>query len=175
VKTTGYVNVSLNVNGRSYEVEAEPRTLLIDLLRNTLKIKSVRRGCEEGECGACTVLLNGKPIYSCLTLAVQVDGAEILTVEGLIKDEKMHSLMQAFIENYAVQCGYCTPGMILAAYYLLNTVENPTEEDIRRSVSGNLCRCTGYVNIIKAIKDTVRRKKRENQIKVTKGDAPYKV
>jgi len=145
------VNVSLKVNGKAYEVQVESRTLLIDLLRNHLKIKSVHRGCEEGECGACTVLLNGKPVLSCITLAAQVSGSDLLTVEGLTTDAKMSSLMDAFAEHYAIQCGYCTSGMLLTAYHLLNTVSDPTEEEIRKGVSGNLCRCTGYVNIVKAI------------------------
>ena len=159
VKAMNSVNVSLKVNGRSYKVQVEPRTPLIDLLRNTLKMKSVHRGCEEGDCGACTVLLNGKPILSCITLAVQVDGEEILTVEGLMQDEKMRSLMNSIVENYALQCGYCTPGMLLSAYHLLSTVKDPTDEEIRRGIAGNLCRCTGYVNIVKAIKDAAQNTK----------------
>jgi carbon-monoxide dehydrogenase small subunit len=154
--------ISLKVNGRPCEVEISPRTSLMDLLRNSLKIKSVHRGCEEGECGACTVLLDGKPILSCITLAVQVDGTEILTMEGLIEDKKMRSLMKAFVESYAMQCGYCTPGMLLSAYYILSANRNPTEEDIRRGISGNLCRCTGYVNIVKAIKDVAHNKRSED-------------
>jgi len=151
VREMSAVNVSLKVNGKAYEVQVESRTLLIDLLRNHLKIKSVHRGCEEGECGACTVLLNGKPVLSCITLAAQVSGSDLLTVEGLTTDAKMSSLMDAFAEHYAIQCGYCTSGMLLTAYHLLNTVSDPTEEEIRKGVSGNLCRCTGYVNIVKAI------------------------
>ncbi len=153
------VNVSLKVNGKAYEVQVEPRTLLIDLLRNHLKIKSIHRGCEEGECGACTVLLNGKPILSCITLAAQASGSDLLTVEGLTTDAKMNSLMDAFAEHYAIQCGYCTPGMLLTAYHLLNTVSDPTEEEIRKGISGNLCRCTGYVNIVKAIQTAFQTQK----------------
>jgi aerobic-type carbon monoxide dehydrogenase small subunit (CoxS/CutS family) len=145
--------MSIKVNGVSHDLQLEPRTLLIDLLRDNLKLKGVHRGCSEGECGACTVLLNGAPILSCITLAVQADGGEVLTVEGLAEDEKMQAIIEAFTENYAIQCGYCTPGILLSTYHLLGSLEQPTENQIRTAISGNLCRCTGYVNIVKAIKD----------------------
>ena len=144
--------MSIRVNGVSHELQLEPRTLLIDLLRDDLKLKGVHRGCSEGECGACTVLLNGAPILSCITLAVQADGGEVLTVEGLAEDRRMRAIIEAFTENYAIQCGYCTPGILLSTYHLLGSLKQPTENQIRTAISGNLCRCTGYVNIVKAIK-----------------------
>lgn len=144
--------MSVRVNGVSHDLQLEPRTLLIDLLRDNLKLKGVHRGCSEGECGACTVLLNGIPILACITLAVQADGGEVFTVEGLAEDKRMRAIIEAFTENYAIQCGYCTPGVLLSTYHLLGSLEQPTENQIRTAISGNLCRCTGYVNIVKAIK-----------------------
>ena len=144
--------MSIRVNGVSHELQLEPRTLLIDLLRDNLKLKGVHRGCSEGECGACTVLLNGDPILSCITLAIQANGKEVLTVEGLAEDGRMRAIIEAFTENYAIQCGYCTPGILLSTYHLLGSLKQPTENQIRTAISGNLCRCTGYVNIVKAIK-----------------------
>lgn len=152
------VPVETKVNGKLYKLEVEARFTLLDILRDELNIKSVHRGCEEGECGACTVLLNGKPICSCLVLAPQADGAEVTTVEGLLRDGELHPLMLAFVENHAIQCGYCTPGVIMTAYYLLNNLMEFTDEDLRRGIEGNLCRCTGYVHIIKAIKAAKRYK-----------------
>lgn len=152
------VPIETKVNGKLYKLEVETRITLLDMLRDELKIKSVHRGCEEGECGACTVLLSGKPVCSCLVLAPQVDGAAITTVEGFLKGDELHPLMQAFIENSAMQCGFCTPGIIITAYYLLNTLAEFTDEDLRRGIEGNLCRCTGYTNIIKAIRAAKRYK-----------------
>ena len=152
------VPIETKVNGKLYKLEVETRTTLLDMLRDELKIKSVHRGCEEGECGACTVLLSGKPVCSCLVLAPQADGAEITTVEGLLKGDELHPIMQAFIENGAMQCGFCTPGIIITAYYLLNNLAEFTDEDLRRGIEGNLCRCTGYTNIIKAIRAAKRYK-----------------
>jgi len=152
------VPVEIKVNNKSYKLEVEPRVTLLEALRDELKIKSVHRGCQEGECGACTVLLNGKPVYSCLVLAPRVDGAEITTVEGLLKNGELHPLMSAFIENHAMQCGYCTPGLIMTTYYLLNNLTEFTDEELRKGIEGNLCRCTGYVHIVKAIKAAKRHK-----------------
>lgn len=146
------VPIEIKVNDKLYKLKVQPRATLLDILRDELRIKSVHRGCEEGECGACTVLLNRKPIYSCLVLAPQVDGAEITTVEGLLKGDELHPLMLAFIENHAIQCGFCSPGVIMTAYFLLNNLREFTDEDLRRGIEGNLCRCTGYQHIIKAIK-----------------------
>lgn len=152
------VLIKTKINHHDYKLEVDSRMTLLDLLREEIGIKSVHRGCEEGECGACTVLFNGKPVCSCLILSPQVNNAEITTVEGLMKDGELHPLMKAFVENNAMQCGYCTPGMAITAYYLLNKWEDFTEDDIRKGLEGNLCRCTGYSNIIKAIKEAKKYK-----------------
>ncbi|MBB5252849.1 glyceraldehyde dehydrogenase subunit gamma [Sulfurisphaera ohwakuensis] len=145
------VKITLKINGEKYETEVEPRRLLVHVLRE-LGFTGVHIGCDTSNCGACTVIMNGKSVKSCTVLAVEADGAEILTVEGLTKDGKLHPIQEAFWENHALQCGYCTPGMIMEAYWLLREKPNPTEEEIREGISGNLCRCTGYQNIVKAIK-----------------------
>ncbi|BAB65557.2 glyceraldehyde dehydrogenase subunit gamma [Sulfurisphaera tokodaii] len=145
------VKITLKINGEKYETEVEPRRLLVHVLRE-LGFTGVHIGCDTSNCGACTVIMNGKSVKSCTVLAVEADGAEILTVEGLAKDGKLHPIQEAFWENHALQCGYCTPGMIMEAYWLLREKPNPTEEEIREGISGNLCRCTGYQNIVKAIK-----------------------
>ncbi len=144
--------INFKLNGRPVSIEVKDNELLINVLRDRLGVLSPKYGCGIGECGACTVLLDGEPVLSCLTLAVEVDGREITTVEGLAKDGKLHPVQEAFIEEGAIQCGYCTPGFILVAKRLLEEEKNPSEERIREYVRGNLCRCTGYVNIIKAIK-----------------------
>ena len=144
--------INFKLNGRPVSIEVKDNELLINVLRDRLGVLSPKYGCGIGECGACTVLLDGEPVLSCLTLAVEVDGREITTVEGLTKDGKLHPVQEAFIEEGAIQCGYCTPGFILVAKRLLEEEKNPSEERIREYVRGNLCRCTGYVNIIKAIK-----------------------
>lgn len=146
--------VSLKVNGVSYEGMVEPRKLLVDFLREDLELTGTHVGCEHGLCGACTILLNGEAVRSCLLFAVQVDGAELMTVEGLAKEGKLHPLQEAFWENHALQCGFCTPGFLMASYAFLKDNPDPTEEDIRKGLSGNLCRCTGYQNIIKAVEAT---------------------
>ncbi|MCF8885676.1 MAG: (2Fe-2S)-binding protein [Aigarchaeota archaeon] len=145
------MKIKFNLNGRSVETEVKPNTTLLDLLRYQLRITSVKRGCEVGECGACTVLLDGKPVNSCLILAARVDGRNIVTVEGLLKDSKLHPIQEAFIEEFAVQCGYCTPGVILTAKALLDINPNPTIAEIKDALSGNLCRCGAYHQIINAI------------------------
>jgi len=144
--------INFKLNGRPVSIEVKDNELLINVLRDRLGVLSPKYGCGIGECGACTVLLDGEPVLSCLTLAVEVDGREVTTVEGLAKDGKLHPVQEAFIEEGAIQCGYCTPGFILVAKRLLEEIRNPSEEMIREYVRGNLCRCTGYVNIIKAIK-----------------------
>jgi carbon-monoxide dehydrogenase small subunit len=144
--------ITLKVNGEVHEVEVEPRRLLVHVLRD-LGYTSVHVGCDTSNCGACTVIMNGRSVKSCTVLAVEADGADILTVEGLSKDGKLHPIQEAFWDNHGLQCGYCTPGMIMEAYWLLKENPNPSEEDIREGISGNLCRCTGYQNIVKAIKD----------------------
>jgi len=145
-------HIRVKVNGRWYEADVEPRMLLIDFLRDVLGFTGPHIGCDTGHCGACTVIMNGRNVKSCMVLAVQADGAEILTVEGLEENGKLHPLQEAFWENHVLQCGYCTPGMLMSAYFLLKRNPNPSEEEIRKAIEGNLCRCTGYVNIVKAIK-----------------------
>ena len=142
----------LKVNNVVQSAEVEPRTLLVYFLRNELGLRSPHVGCDTSNCGACTVLMNGKCVKSCTTLALQAQGAEILTVEGLSKDGELHPLQQAFADNHALQCGYCTSGFIMSAFDLLQRNPAPTEGEIRLGLSGNLCMCTGYQNIVKAVK-----------------------
>jgi len=143
--------IKLKVNGKEYEAAVEPNKTLVDLLRYDLGLTGTKKGCGTGECGSCTVILNEKPVNSCLVLAVQANGAEILTIEGLKPPEGLHPLQQAFVEKGAIQCGFCTPGMILSASVLLKRNPNPTEVEIRTALSGNLCRCTGYQKIVEAV------------------------
>ena len=143
--------INLKVNGESREVVIEPKATLLQVLREDLGLTGTKQGCEAGDCGACTVLIDGKPTLSCLTLAIEVQGKEILTIEGLAQDGQLHPLQQAFIDYFAVQCGFCTPGMILSAKALLDRNPHPTVEEVREAISGNLCRCTGYVKIVEAI------------------------
>ena len=147
----GYT-IQVEVNGESYEHTVEPRMLLVHYLRDVLGLTGTNIGCETSQCGACTVLLNGEAVKSCTLLAVQADGAQITTIEGLAQDGQLHPLQQAFWDNHGLQCGYCTPGMIMTAYDLLQDNPNPTEEEIRHGLEGNLCRCTGYQNIVKSVK-----------------------
>lgn len=145
--------ISLTVNGNPYFGEVEPRTLLTHFLRDTLRLTGTHMGCVVGRCGACTVLWNGRAVKSCMVFAVQAAGDEIITVEGLAQEKRLHPLQEAFWKNDAVECGYCTPGMLLSAYGLLNKTSKPTDEQIKKAISGNLCRCTGYGNIVAAIKE----------------------
>jgi len=149
--------IEVKVNGRDYKFEVEPDVRLVDLLRNRLHLLGTKEGCGKGECGACTVIMDGKSVTSCLVLAVQANGSEILTVEGLGGEEALHPLQQAFIQHGAVQCGFCSPGMLMSAKYLLDTNPNPTRDEIRAGISGNMCRCTGYKKIIDAIEAVARR------------------
>ena len=144
--------VSLRVNGEEREGWAEDRMLLVHFLRDELNLTGTHIGCDTGHCGACTVLLDGKSVKSCMVLAVQAQGRKVETIEGLEKEGKLHPLQEAFREHHGLQCGYCTPGMILSSLYLLRHNPSPSEEEIRRAISGNLCRCTGYVNIVKAVR-----------------------
>ncbi|MEM4303255.1 MAG: (2Fe-2S)-binding protein [Candidatus Caldarchaeum sp.] len=139
------------VNGRLVTADVEPRRLLVHFIRDDLKLKGTHIGCDTGHCGACTVLINGRAVKSCMLLAVQANNSEILTIDGLSSDGKLHPLQQAFRESFAIQCGYCTPGMIMASYYLLSQNPNPSEAEIRQALSGNLCMCTGYGKIIEAV------------------------
>jgi aerobic carbon-monoxide dehydrogenase small subunit len=143
--------VKLHVNGERYEILTETHKTLLEVLREDLGLTGTKRGCDLGACGACTVLLNGRPHLSCLTLAVDVQGKEILTIEGLGKNGLLHPLQKAFVEKGAIQCGFCTPGMILTAKAYLGENPHPSEEEVKRAISGNLCRCTGYVKIVEAI------------------------
>ena len=145
------ISISLNVNGTPHTGTVEPRLSLVDFLRNELGLTGTHVGCEHGVCGACTVLLNGQTVRSCLLFAVQANGAEVTTIEGLATEAGLHPIQQAFQQHHALQCGFCTPGMILAALELLRTNPSPTEEEIRVGLSGNLCMCTGYVNIVRAV------------------------
>jgi carbon-monoxide dehydrogenase small subunit len=144
--------ITLHVNGDRYEVATEPWRTLNEVLREDLGLTGTKHGCGQGDCGACTVLLDGRSVLSCLTLAVSADGCEVHTVEGLAQGrERLHPIQEAFISNGAIQCGYCTPGMELSALYLLSRNSHPSEADIRAGLSGNLCRCTGYAKIVAAI------------------------
>ncbi|MFC2067495.1 (2Fe-2S)-binding protein [Chloroflexota bacterium] len=141
----------LRVNGEYYEVFVEPCKTLQNVLREELNFTGVKEGCQDGNCGSCTVLVDGKAIKSCMMLAPQARGKDILTIEGLAKDGQLHPLQQAFIDHFAVQCGYCTPGMILTAKALLDENPNPTEDEVREALHGNLCRCTGYAKIVESV------------------------
>ena len=143
--------IKVDVNGELYEREVEARRLLVHFIRDDLELTGTHVGCDTGNCGACTVLYNGDAIKSCMMLAIQADGASIETVEGLARDSELHPLQQAFSELHALQCGYCTPGMLMSAKYLLESNSSPSEEEIRKAIQGNICRCTGYVNIVEAI------------------------
>jgi carbon-monoxide dehydrogenase small subunit len=148
--------IRLTVNDQDVEVAVEPNTTLVDLLRTQLGLTGTKKGCDLGDCGACTVLLDGKAVNSCLVLAVQAAGRTVQTIEGMETAEGLHPLQQAFIEKGAIQCGFCSSGMILSAKELLERTPSPNESEIRRAISGNLCRCTGYQKIIEAIKDAAR-------------------
>jgi aerobic carbon-monoxide dehydrogenase small subunit len=150
------MNVTVDVNGETYERDVDPRVLLVHFIRDDLDLTGTHVGCDTGNCGACTVLYDGEAIKSCMMLAVQADGARIETVEGLAPDGELTALQQAFGAHHALQCGYCTPGMLMAATHLLRNNPEPTEHEIRKAIQGNICRCTGYVNIVEAIKEATR-------------------
>jgi carbon-monoxide dehydrogenase small subunit len=143
--------ISLKVNGQQEELEVPSNMTLMTMLREKLILTGTKNACSNGQCGACTVLMNGQPVQSCLVLAVEADGAEIVTVEGLSKDGKLTPLQELMIEKGAVQCGFCTPGMVMTAYALLQRNPHPTEEQIREAISGNICRCSGFVQLVEAI------------------------
>ncbi len=153
------IRVTLNINEREYTLNVRPNELLLNVLRERLNLMGAKYGCGIGECGACTVLLNGKPILSCLTLAASVDGQRITTIEGLSDGERLHPLQEAFLEEGAVQCGFCTPGMILTSKALLDENPDPDSNEIKDALRGNLCRCTGYTNIILAVKAAAKKMK----------------
>jgi carbon-monoxide dehydrogenase small subunit len=143
--------IRLEVNGEPVELAVEPHWTLLDTLRDQLDLTGAKKGCDRGDCGGCTVLLDGKPVTSCMMLAVQADGRRITTIEGLRTNARLHPLQQAFVDHGAVQCGFCTPGMILAAVALLEENPTPTEAEVREAIAGNLCRCTGYNKIVDAV------------------------
>jgi len=154
-------NIRVTVNGTAHEAEVESRLLLVHLLREVLRLTGTHIGCDTTHCGACTVLLDGTPVKSCTVLAVQADGREVTTVEGLEKDGKLHPIQEGFWEKHGLQCGFCTPGMLMTSYALLRDNGNPSEPEIRRAISGNLCRCTGYVNIVKAVQYAAEKLRKE--------------
>ena len=144
--------VRLTVNGAPYEATVEPRVTLVDFLRGQLGLTGTHVGCEHGVCGACTVLLDGQAVRSCIMLAVQADGATLMTVEGLSQDGQLHPIQEAFIEEHGLQCGFCTPGFLMSVYELLEQNQNPTDDEIKDSLGGELCRCTGYQAILKSVR-----------------------
>ncbi|MDI6803555.1 MAG: (2Fe-2S)-binding protein [Bacteroidota bacterium] len=147
------IQITTTINNKPRKLEINPNQTLLDLLRDEFGLTGTKRGCEVGECGACTVLINGEAVNSCLVLAPQIEGKEVLTIEGLAEKGELHPLQKSFMKHDAVHCGYCTPGMIMSAKQLVDENPNPTEEEIRTAISGNLCRCTGYVQIVDAIKE----------------------
>src|SRR5712692_7854748 len=151
--------VSLTVNGAKHTAEVEPRLLRVHVLRETLALTGTNVGCDTSQCGACTVIIDGQAVKSCTVLTVQADGAKITTIEGLATDGKLHPIQQAFWEKHGLQCGYCTPGMILTAFDLLQRNPRPSEADVRHGIDGNLCRCTGYQNIVAAVQEAAARLK----------------
>jgi aerobic carbon-monoxide dehydrogenase small subunit len=153
------ISIQLRVNGTPYKVDVEPRRTLLDLLREELELTGTKEGCGLGECGTCTVLLDGRPVKSCISLAVQADGREVTTIEGIEQsDGTLDPIQQAFLDHGAVQCGFCTPGMVLSAKALLEENPDPSEKEVRQAIAGNLCRCTGYQKIVEAILSVSRAK-----------------
>jgi len=148
--------ITVTINGERYERTVLARQLLVHFIRDTLALKGTHIGCDTGNCGACTIIVDGKTVKSCMMLAAQADGAEIETVEGLSPNGELNDLQRAFNEHHGLQCGYCTPGLLMSATHLLRQNPNPSEEEIRRGVRGNICRCTGYVNVVKAIQEASR-------------------
>ena len=146
----------LNVNGHPYELQVEPHRTLLEVLRQELALTGTKSNCQAGECGACTVLIDGRAVNSCLYLALRAEGAEIQTVEGLASNEELHPLQQAFVDNAAIQCGYCTPGFLVSAAALLRMKSQPSLEELRKAVEGNICRCTGYTGILRALAQIAR-------------------
>jgi carbon-monoxide dehydrogenase small subunit len=155
-QTIDKVAIQLTVNGKHHSVQVEPRMLLVELLRETLDLTGTHVGCDTTYCGACTVLLNGAAVKSCTVFAVQADGAEVLTVEGLEKDGQLHPIQKAFGDCFGLQCGYCTPGLMLSTLQLLSRNQQPSDKEIRKAIAGNTCRCTGYQNIFKAIQSAAQ-------------------
>ena len=157
----GEINMilKLKVNSKDYNIDVDPSKRLLDVIREDLKLTGTKEGCSEGECGACTIIMDGKAINSCMLLAVQARGSELITVEGLEKDGKLDELQKAFIEKGAVQCGFCTPGMLMSLKALLMQKPDPSDDEIKIAIEGNLCRCTGYVKIVEAVREAVKNNK----------------
>jgi len=153
------VTIRVTINGRLYVEDVEPRILLSHFLRENIGLTGTHVGCVVGECGACSVLLDGEVVKSCLHFAVQADGREVTTVEGLAKNDELSPVQEAFVKHYALQCGYCTPGMVITSHALLQTNPDPSEQEIRKALAGNLCMCTGYVQIVEAVKDAAEKQK----------------
>jgi carbon-monoxide dehydrogenase small subunit len=160
------MNISITVNGQTYSLEVEPRLLLVHLIRENLNLTGTHVGCDTSNCGACTVLLDGKPVKSCTVFAVQANGRTVQTIEGVAEGGNLHPLQEGFWERHGLQCGYCTPGMILTAKALLEKNPNPTEDEIRWAISGNLCRCTGYVKIVEAIRYAAEKMQAQEKVEV---------
>jgi len=163
--------VRVKINGRDRQALVEPRLLLVHFIREVLQLTGTHIGCDTSHCGACTVVLNGKTVKSCTMFAVQADGGEILTVEGLIKDGQLHPLQEGFKQEHGLQCGFCTPGMLMSSYALLHNNPNPSEEEIRWGISGNLCRCTGYQNIVGAVQYAAAKMAGAKEAKIEEGVA----
>lgn len=155
------LQLTVTVNGQTHSQEVEPRTLLVHYLRDALRLTGTHVGCDTSNCGACTVIMDGKAVKSCTVLALQAEGAEITTIEGLAQDGQLHPLQEGFKENHGLQCGFCTPGMIMTAVQLLEDNPNPSEEEIRHGLEGNYCRCTGYHNIVKSIQHAAEAMRKE--------------
>jgi carbon-monoxide dehydrogenase small subunit len=151
MKETRTMRVQISVNGEKHEADVEPRLLLVHLLREDLRLTGTHIGCDTSHCGACTILMDGRPVKSCTVFAVQANGKQLMTVEGLEQDGKLHPLQASFMSEHGLQCGYCTPGMLMTGYAFLQKNPRPSEDEVRMAISGNLCRCTGYVNIVKAV------------------------
>jgi len=149
--------ISVNINGQQCKREVEPRMLLVDFIRSELGLTGTHIGCDTGHCGACTIIFNGVSVKSCMLFAAQVNGASILTIEGVAKDPNLRPIQDAFLEQHALQCGYCTPGMILSSLFLLQRNPQPSDEEIKEGIEGNLCRCTGYLGVVNAVKTAARK------------------
>ncbi|HET8911439.1 MAG TPA: (2Fe-2S)-binding protein [Ktedonobacteraceae bacterium] len=162
--------ITVTVNGQPHQSEVEPRTLLVHYLRETLDLTGTHIGCDTSQCGACTVLLNGESVKSCTMLAVQADGSEVTTIEGLAPEGSLHPIQEGFWEKHGLQCGFCTPGMIMASHQLLKHNPNPTETEIRKGLEGNICRCTGYQNIVKAVQHAAEQMRTGASEPVSAGD-----
>ena len=155
--------IKLMVNGTEHQLAVYPNATLMSVLRDELGLTGAKEGCQDGSCGTCTVLVDGKPVRSCLLLAMEAEGKEIVTIEGLAQGQELHPIQQAFVDHGAIQCGFCSPGMILTAKALLDETPHPTEQEVRKAISGNLCRCTGYVNIVAAVMAIARRQEQPSR------------